>query len=186
MVEPLPVGVYWGRFNPPHRGHLSVVRRFHRDFRLTVVIGSAEHRDERRNPFSGRERQQMFEAYLAEVGILDVRVTTLRDGPTLDGAIHRLVRRCHPDVILLSSDKGRFASTVARKVRVVRFARRGVVSSTRIRAAIATGRPDWERLTGRSVVRLIHQFGGPARIRRAHRSRRRSAGVREGRRRRTR
>jgi len=76
-----PNGVYWGRFNPPHKGHLAMIQRFRKSCRLTVAIGSSEHRDERENPFSGRERKEMMEALLHESRIGDVRVVVLRDGP---------------------------------------------------------------------------------------------------------
>jgi cytidyltransferase-like protein len=48
-------GVYWGRFNPPHKGHLSVIKKFSDKYNLTVAIGGSEHKNEKRNPFSGKE-----------------------------------------------------------------------------------------------------------------------------------
>jgi len=159
------VGVYWGRFNPPHKGHLDVVRRLRRQCDLTVAIGSAEHRGERRNPFSGAERKAMLGAYLRASGIRDVRVLTLSDGPSLRWAIDNLIRRCRPDILFLSTERSRLAAVAARKVRVVRFARTGRISSTRIRDSIASGRNDWVRLTGRPVVRWIRAHDGIAKIR---------------------
>ena len=161
-------GVYWGRFNPPHRGHLALVRRFRRQCALTIVIGSAERRGERRDPFSGRERQEMWEGYLREAGIRDVGVVALRDGPSLAGAVDRMIRVCRPDVVFLSSERSRLAALVERRVRVVRFRRTGRISSTRIRDSIASGRSDWTRLTGASVARWIRTHGGSARIRDAY------------------
>ncbi|HYB79230.1 MAG TPA: adenylyltransferase/cytidyltransferase family protein [Thermoplasmata archaeon] len=163
-----PVAVYWGRFNPPHKGHLQVIRRFRRRYRLIVVVGSAERSNTRRDPFSGRERKSMLEAYLRERRIRGARVVTLNDGPSVTWALETLVRRHHPDVLLLSDEKSSLATRAAQRVRVVRFARRGTVSSTRIRRAIARGDPSWSVLTGRSVVRLIERYHGIRRIRRAY------------------
>lgn len=163
-----PVGVYWGRFNPPHRGHLRVVRRFRDRYRLVVAIGSSEHSNERSDPFSGAERKAMFEAYLREEGIRGVRVVPLNDGPSASWALDLLVRRCRPDLLLLSTEKDVLTDLAERRLPVVRFARNGTVSSTQIRDAIAAGNPRWKSLTGRSVARLIVRWDGVGRIRRAY------------------
>jgi nicotinamide-nucleotide adenylyltransferase len=164
-----PVGVYWGRFNPPHRGHLEVIRRFAPACRLIVAVGSSEQRDTWRNPFSGRERKSMLEAYLREEGIQGVRVITCRDGPTLRTDLDRLIRRSRASFLLLSSEKGRLARLARQRIRVVSFRRTGSVSSTRMRELIAAGDPKWRKLTGRSVAALIRRMGGIERIRAAHR-----------------
>lgn len=162
-----PVGVYWGRFNPPHQGHLGVVRRFKDRCRLTVAIGSAEHRGERRNPFSGRERKAMMEEYLKEDGIDGVRVVALKDGDTETWSVENLIRKCKPDFVILSTERrgGLDAALNKAGVQVVRFRRTGNLSSTLIRHLIATGDPKWTTLTGRSVARLIARFNGIERIR---------------------
>ena len=68
LKNKLATGVYWGRFNPPHQGHLSVIRKFKDKCNLVVAIGSSEHKNERTNPFSGAERKEMMEAYLRNRG----------------------------------------------------------------------------------------------------------------------
>ena len=162
------LAVYWGRFNPPHRGHLDVVRRFRRKYRLVVVVGSAEFHDTDRNPFRGSERVAMWEAYLRETGIRDVGVVALRDGTgPVTGAIARLVERLHPDLLLLSTEKNALSNLARTTVRVVGFPRASTPSSTMIREAIVRGDGRWKRWTGKSVADLIEQFDGPARIKKA-------------------
>lgn len=75
-----PIGVYWGRFKPPHKGRMSVIRRFRRTCHLVVAIGSSERKNTKSEPFSGRERRAMMEAYLKEELIRGVTVVALRDG----------------------------------------------------------------------------------------------------------
>lgn len=160
--------VYWGRFNPPHRGHQGVIKRFKDRYDLIVAIGSAEHRNERTNPFSGSERKAMMEAYLREAGVGGVRVVTLEDGDSVTWAVDNLIRKCKPDLVLLSTERREPLDAALAKagVRVARFRRTGTVSSTLIRRLIATGDPAWQKLTGKSVVRLIQEFRGVERIRR--------------------
>lgn len=162
------MGAYWGRFNPPHQGHLGVVRQLRERYRLIIAIGSTEHRDERENPFSGTERKAMWAAYLKESRIPGVRVVTVEDGDSETRAVGNLMRRCRPDTVLLSTERrGPLERALARAgVRVVRFPRRGTVSSTRIRRLVAAVDPSWRALTGRSVARLMEEFGGIERIRR--------------------
>lgn len=163
-----PTGVYWGRFNPPHTGHLSVIRRLRRRCTLIVAIGSAEHKNEKSNPFSGAERKAMFRAYLKEAGIRDVAVVALNDGESKAWAVDNLIRKCNPDVLFLSNEKTELVAIAARRLRVVRFPRTWTVSSTLIRNLIASDDPRWKRLTGRSVVRAVERVGGIRRIQRAY------------------
>ena len=161
-------GIYWGRFNPPHEGHLKVIRRFASDWTVTVVVGSAERRNTSTDPFSGPERKRMLEEFLHERGIRGVRVVTLRDGPSESWAIDQLLKRWRPDVLFLSTEKTTLAALAEPRVRVVRFRRSGSISSTRIRDAIARGDPSWKDLTGSSVARLITKWHGLRRIREAY------------------
>lgn len=162
------MGVYWGRFNPPHKGHLTVVRRFHTTCRLVIAIGSSEHRDEPGDPFSGAERKEMWEAYLEETGIKDVDVVTLDDGPSESWAVDNLVKVCKPDLLLLSTERASLAKLARSRVRVVPFRRTGTVSSTLIRNMIANRDDRWRGLTGKSVARLVMDFDGARRIRSAY------------------
>lgn len=168
LKDKLPTGVYWGRFNPPHSGHLGVIRRFHDRMNLVIAIGSSEHKNEKSNPFSGAERKAMMDRYLRESGIRGVRVVTLRDGPSESWAIDELIRKCKPDLLLLSTEKRGLADLAERRVRVVRFRRTNAVSSSRIRDLIAAGPGNWKALTGASVSRWIEEHDGLRRIRRTY------------------
>ena len=168
MKQSRPVGVYWGRFNPPHKGHLAMIRKLRQECRLTVAIGSSEHKSERANPFSGAERGTMLRAYLREAGIRDVAVVALNDGSSMIWAVDNLIRKCKPDVLFLSNEKTRLLAIAARRVRVVRFPRTGWVSSTLIRNLIAKGDPHWKNFTGRSVARAVERVGGIRRIQKAY------------------
>jgi cytidyltransferase-like protein len=171
-AEPLkqarPDGVYWGRFNPPHKGHLAMIRKLRRECRLTVAIGSSEHKNERANPFSGAERKAMLRAYLKESGMPDVRVMELKDGKSMSWAVDNLIRKCKPDLLFLSDERTPLAAIAAAKVRVARFSRTGRVSSTLIRESIASGRATWKNLTGKSVVRIIIKLDGIRRIKNSY------------------
>ena len=149
-----PIGVYWGRFNPPHKGHLSVISKLKNKCNLIVAIGSSEHRNEKKNPFSGAERKKMMEAYLKEMKIKDVKVVTLIDGKSYSCAIDNLIKKCDPDALFLSTEKSSVIKLArSRKVNVISFKRTGSISSTLIRGHIAFGDNRWKSMTGKSVAR---------------------------------
>ena len=55
------IGLYIGRFQPFHRGHLSVVRNaLEKCDRLVIAIGSAQESRTKRNPFSFEERRHFI------------------------------------------------------------------------------------------------------------------------------
>jgi len=161
------VGVYWGRFNPPHKGHIALVRRLVKkvDF-LIIAIGSAESKNTKRNPFSGDERVKMLKSYLREQNIKVRDVIAVKDGNSWASSIDNLFEKCGKFDVLFTDHKT-IAKLVGNRVKVVSFERKGAVSSTSIRDSIARGE-EWENLTGKSVVSLMRRFDGIARIKRAY------------------
>ncbi len=161
------VGVYWGRFNPPHKGHIALARRLVKKVDLlTIAVGSAESKNTKRNPFSGDERVEMLKSYLREEGIRVKDVIAVEDGDSWASSIDNLFEKCGRFDVLFTDHKT-IARLVGNRVKVVSFERRGDVSSTLIRESIAKGE-EWENLTGKSVVSLMRRFDGIARIRRAY------------------
>lgn len=63
-------GLYIGRFQPFHLGHLSAVKQaLEQVDRLIIGIGSSQYHHTPENPFTGHERQKMIESALQEEGI---------------------------------------------------------------------------------------------------------------------
>lgn len=161
------VGVYWGRFNPPHKGHIALVKRLVKKVDLLIVaVGNAEGKNTKRNPFSGDERVEMLKSYLREQNIKVKDVVAVEDGSSWASSIDNLFEKCGKFDVLFTDHKT-IARLVGNRVKVVGFGREGGISSTMIRGSIAKG-GEWEDLTGKSVVRLIRRFDGIARIKRAY------------------
>ena len=161
------VGVYWGRFNPPHKGHIVLIKRLVKkvDF-LIVAVGSAEKKNTKRDPFSGDERVKMLRSYLKEQSIKVENVVAVEDGRSWASSINNLFEKCGKFDVLFTNHKT-IAKLVGDKVKVVSFQRKGNISSTLIRDSIAKGE-EWENLTGKSVVSLIKRLDGIKRIKRAY------------------
>lgn len=161
------VGVYWGRFNPPHKGHIALVKKLVKRVDLLIIaVGSAESKNTKRNPFSGDERVEMLKSYLREQHIKVEDVIAAKDGNSWASSIDNLFEKCGKFDVLFTDHKA-IARLVGNRVKVVSFERRGNISSTLMRDSIAKGEK-WENLTGKSVVNLIRRFDGIIRIQRAY------------------
>ncbi len=160
--------VYWGRFNPPHKGHLNLIRKIRKEVDMLIVaIGSAELKNTSRNPFDGREKKKMMTAYLKELKIgSNVKVIAVPDGKSMRSAVRNLFEACGKFDVLYT-DKETIIKIVKNKVKIRRIYRTGNISSTKIRDAIATDQK-WEHLTGRSVAKLVKKFNGIQRIKKAY------------------
>ncbi|MFO7991436.1 MAG: nicotinamide-nucleotide adenylyltransferase [Thermoplasmata archaeon] len=63
-------GLFIGRFQPFHKGHLHVVEKIAEECDTVIIgVGSAQKEREPNNPLSGGERIEMVQAVLKEVGI---------------------------------------------------------------------------------------------------------------------
>lgn len=163
------IGVYWGRFSPPHRGHLRVIKGILKEVdKLFVAVGSAEFRNTKRNPFDGNEKRKMMQAYLKEDGIDSnkVKVVAVVDGKSYSAGIRNLFEGCGQFDVLYT-DKETIIKLIRNKAKIKRIRRAGTISSTKIRDAIAFDKP-WEQFTGKSVAKLIKKFNGIKRIKEAY------------------
>ena len=73
-------GLLVGRFQPLHKGHLSVIREvLRKSDELIIVIGSAEEAHTDKNPFTAGERYQMILSSLTEEERRRVLIVPIRD-----------------------------------------------------------------------------------------------------------
>ncbi len=163
-------GVYVGRFQPIHCGHISVVRwALERVDELLVVIGSAQDSYSPKNPFTASERAEMIRLAFEEEGIPLERVsihsvqdilmnyTWVRYLEMLLPKFNYAIAR-NPLVISLFKDYGY-------EVLVPPQYNRHTCSATFIRKLMVEG-GEWEKYVPRSVAKYIHQIKGVERLRR--------------------
>ena len=163
------IGLYWGRFNPPHKGHLQLIKKILKEVdKLIIAVGSAEFKNTKRNPFNGIERKKMIEAYLKEerIDMKKVNVIAINDGKSFSSAIKNIFKRCG-NFDVLYTDKKSIIELIKNKVKVKKINRTGTISSTQIRDSIANNQ-NWKHLTGKSVAMLIKKFKGIERIKKAY------------------
>jgi nicotinamide-nucleotide adenylyltransferase len=167
-------GVYLGRFNPVHRGHMAqIVGCTKLVENLIVAVGSADRRDEKKNPFSGAERVKMIRAYIKEEGLDDSRISvvTLKNhGGSFEQSVLNLREICGESAVLFIDEDSPLTKMAAKRFKTMPLPfkeRIWGISSTKIRDAIAND-GKWEAFTGQSVARLIKRFRGVKRIKAAY------------------
>jgi len=161
-------GLYVGRFQPFHLGHLSAVKSILEDVEeLVVVVGSAQYSHTTTNPFTAGERLMMVRLALAEAGLNCSRVWIV---PVPDVHLHMLwvaaLEGYTPKFDVVYSNEPltrRLFTEAGYKVKEIRFFERKVYSSTGIRTKMVKGE-DWKKLVPKSVAAFIIDIDGVNRL----------------------
>jgi len=163
-------GVYPGRFQPMHRGHLQVIKwALEKVEELVIVIGTAQESHTIANPFTAGERMVMIREALRESGIDMSRVYIVPVPDILMNAVWAHYLKLYvPE----------FRYGIARNPLVVRLFKeagyevlvpppydRDKYSSTRIRRMMILGDEGWRELVPPAVARVIDEIKGVERLR---------------------
>jgi nicotinamide-nucleotide adenylyltransferase len=162
-------GLFVGRFQPFHNGHLAAIRDVLGEVEeLVIVIGSAQYSHSPDNPFTAGERLTMIKSALEEAKIDLSRVWIV---PVPDVHLHMMwvsaLEGYAPrfDVVYSNEPLTRRLFMEANyKVKGIRFHERKIYSSTEIREKMLNGE-SWERLVPKSVAVFIKKIDGISRLR---------------------
>lgn len=155
----MTTGIFIGRFQPFHNAHLEIVKDILKDNdRIIIGIGSAQHSNEEKNPFTSKERKEMIESALQQelihyyeiVEIPDVNdnekwvdhVISIAGEFDIDYTINPLVKE-------LMEAKGK---------KVVWTREIEGVSATEVRKRMREG-GDWKSLVPKVVAKEIEKIG---------------------------
>jgi len=161
-------GLYVGRFQPFHLGHLSAIKEVLKEVEeLVIVIGSAQYSHNFNNPFTAGERLVMVRTALEECGVDSKRVWIV---PVPDVHLHMMwvssVEGYTPHFEILYSNEPltrRLFMESGYKVKPIRFFERKEYSSTEIREKMVKGQ-NWEKLVPKSVATFIKKIDGLNRL----------------------
>jgi nicotinamide-nucleotide adenylyltransferase len=161
-------GLYVGRFQPFHLGHLSAIKEVLKKVEeLVIVIGSAQYSHNFNNPFTAGERLVMVRTALEECGVDSKQVWIV---PVPDVHLHMMWVSSvegytpHFDIVYSNEPLTRRLFMESRyKVRPIRLFERKEYSSTEIREKMVKGQ-DWEKLVPKSVATFIREIDGLNRL----------------------
>jgi nicotinamide-nucleotide adenylyltransferase len=162
-------GLFVGRFQPFHLGHLGAIKDVLSEVdEIVIVIGSAQHSHTVNNPFTAGERLVMVRRALEEARIDFSRVWIV---PVPDVHLHMMwvssVEGYTPKFDVAYSNEPlsrRLLMEAGYKVKAIRFHERKLYSSTEIRERMLKGE-SWEKLVPKSVAAFIKEVDGVNRLR---------------------
>jgi nicotinamide-nucleotide adenylyltransferase len=162
-------GVFVGRFQPFHKGHLEAIKHVLGDVdELVIVVGSSQCSHRLDNPFTAGERITMIRRALSNEGIKCSKVWII---PVPDVNQHMLwvsqiVGYCPKFDVVYTNEPltCRLFLEAGYKVEQVPPIKRDVYLATEIRKRMLKGR-DWEKLVPKSVADYIKEIEGDVRLR---------------------
>ncbi|MEM0357129.1 MAG: nicotinamide-nucleotide adenylyltransferase [Candidatus Bathyarchaeia archaeon] len=161
-------GLFVGRFQPFHKGHLQVVKEILNEVdELVIAVGSAQYSHRLDNPFTAGERLVMIRKALEEAKIDLSRIWIV---PVPDVHVHMVwvstVEGYTPRFNVVYSNEPltrRLFIEAGYEVKAIRFHKREVYSATEIRERILK-EENWEELVPKSVAEFIKEIGGIERL----------------------
>ncbi|MEM0372966.1 MAG: nicotinamide-nucleotide adenylyltransferase [Sulfolobaceae archaeon] len=162
-------GLYPGRFQPFHLGHLNVVKwALEQVDELIILVGSSQESHTLMNPFTAGERIEMIKLTLKEENISMDKIYIIPIPDILMNSVwvhhvriytptFNIVFARNPLVIRLFKEAGY-------EVRIPPAFNREFYSSTHIRRLIITGE-DWSKYVPRAVYEFIKRIKGDERLR---------------------
>ena len=162
-------GLYVGRFQPFHLGHLNAIKDVLKEVEeLIIVIGSAQYSHNSSNPFTAGERLVMIRRALKEA---EIDLSRLWIVPVPDVHLHMLwvsaLEGYTPRFNVVYSNEPltrRLFMEAGYKVKSIRFFERKLYTSTLIREKIVKDE-SWTTLVPKSVADFITEIDGVNRLR---------------------
>ena len=162
-------GLYVGRFQPFHTGHLETIKEALKEVEeLVIVIGSAQYSHNPHNPFTAGERIVMIRGALKEANIKQSKIWIV---PVPDVHLHMLwvsaLEGYTPHFEIVFSNETltrRLFSEKKYKVKKIQFFDRKQYNSTFIRQKMLTDE-SWKKFVPKSVADYINKIDGINRLR---------------------
>lgn len=163
-------GLYVGRFQPFHLGHLGAVKAVLKEIdELVIVIGSAQYSHNLNNPFTAGERLVMIRCALQEAKLSPSKLWIV---PVPDVHLHMLwvsaVEGYTPKFNACYSNEAltqRLFSEAGYPVKEIPFFDRKQYMSTVIREKMLQGDDSWAELVPKAVADFIREIDGVNRLR---------------------
>lgn len=168
-VSEMATGLYVGRFQPFHLGHLEAVKHIlDRVDNLVIVVGSAQHSHTLENPFTAGERITMIHRALKDAKISPARFTVI---PLPDAEFHKvwvshlLSQTPRFDIVFTNEPLTfRLLKEEGLKVEHVPMFNRRFYTATEVRRRLLKN-GKWEDLLPKSVAAYVKLINGDERLR---------------------
>ncbi len=151
------IGIFIGRFQPFHNGHMKVVKNALKDVRAITIVVAIPLKETEKDPFSAEERMGMIRRALEKEGIMNYELAAVRDIPSDDEYVEHVRRFTKPfDVVFVGDNK--LNERLFRKAgfRVVTSQRFYNLEATHVRERIKRGE-NWKELVPAGAAEYIEE-----------------------------
>lgn len=159
-------GLFIGRFQPFHNGHLHIIKQILDEVdELIIGIGSAQHSNTYKNPFTAEEREDMLSRALSGEGLDKYKIIQIPDINDDNMWVDHVTNLVPEYDIIFSNNplvKTLF-NNAGKEVRPFKFFKREKCSGTEIRRRIKADE-EWESLVPKVVIDIMKELGGIGRI----------------------
>lgn len=158
-------GLFIGRFQPLHKGHLLVIREIALQCdRLVIGIGSVNAPGGKRNPFSAGERSEMVRRAMKEIGVKNYEIIEIED-ESEDKEWLQSVQKKAGNFDMCWAGQG-ILIDIFKKVGlpITKIKEFPGLSGTRVRRSMERGLP-WRKYIPMSVRKYLDEIGAVRRVR---------------------
>ncbi|MFH1375981.1 MAG: nicotinamide-nucleotide adenylyltransferase [Patescibacteria group bacterium] len=157
-----------GRFQPFHRGHLSVIEDLLPKFnQVLVVIGSSDKFRTPENPFTVGERHAMVKATLDDLGVKSekFKVVPLPDIDDDEKWPKHVIKTCPDFEAVAITDNPRTEGLFKKhtKKKIIKTKKKYAISATKVRDEIGKG-ADLEKYLPQPVIAFLQKIGAARKI----------------------
>lgn len=154
-----------GRWQPPHIGHLKLVKDANKLGEVIIAVGSAQKSNTLSNPFSAGERIEMWKRVLDAEKIRAIFVT-LPDAPDHKTWVEYVKLMCPKFDRVITGDpiSQKLLSEAGFKVDYPEFFNKDLLNATSIRDLIVKGDKSWKALVPKQVVDYLGEIHGEERL----------------------
>jgi nicotinamide-nucleotide adenylyltransferase len=161
-----PVGLFVGRFQPFHRGHLLVLQGMVKMCRkIYVIIGGHEAQD-KDNPFTFPERKEMIQRALQEEDIIplfDVEFVVIPDQESDEAWIKEVLEKTPGVEKVWTGNEWVERCFAGKGMEIQKIKEVPGISATEVRRLMKEG-GDWEELLPDEVARYLKEIEGVKRV----------------------
>jgi nicotinamide-nucleotide adenylyltransferase len=162
-------GLFVGRFQPFHKGHLEVIERIMKQVdELVIIVGSSQYSHRLDNPFTAGERITMIRKALEEIRIQLPRIWIIPVPDTHQHAlwVSQIVAYSPKFKVVYANDplSRRLFMEAGLRVESIPFIKREVYLATEIRKRMLAGE-NWKELVPSNVANFIKDIDGDERLR---------------------
>lgn len=160
LYDPKMIGLFIGRFQPFHKGHLEVVKRALKEVDHLMIVVAVPLRKTKKDPFSAQERKEMIERTLAGHGVKGFSIHTVNDIPNDDGYVGH-VRQLVPNFNVVYTGDNELNRRLFTEAgfTVIPSERFFGISSTKVREDMQDKGAGWKKMVPDEVVEYIEKKG---------------------------